>query len=161
MVISCVCIINTSCASYKNSFIKLTSLKINAFQTPYLSTWTVGQKKRNTPIHFNTSYRIELKLVLIIMDYYLLQFDSLKFFSGVRLHGGSLPNFNFFNVNPQIFQWDRKVHLSNCLKINFHNIPTISLSDIRCRNYSYWEVVRKNRFLLNKNGVKEIKWRKC
>ena len=68
-------------------------------------TCTIGKKKRNTPIYFNTNYRIDMKLVPIIMDYCLLQFDALKFFLGVRLHGGgSLPNFNFFNVNLQIFQ---------------------------------------------------------
>ena len=60
--------------------------------------------KRNTPIYFNTNYRTEMKLVPIIMDYCLLQFDALKFFLGDRLHGGgSLPNFNFFNVNPPKF----------------------------------------------------------
>ena len=59
---------------------------------------TVGQKKkkRNTPIYFNTNNRTEMKLVPINMDYYLLQFDALKFFLWVRLHGGSEPNFNFF-----------------------------------------------------------------
>ena len=31
-----------------------------------------------------------------------------EFFLGVRLHGGSLPNFNFFNVNCQIFQQNLK-----------------------------------------------------
>ena len=63
-----------------------------------------------------------MKLVPIIMDYCLLQFEALKLFLGVRLHGCSLPNFNFFNANPQIFQQNRKVHLSNCLETNFHNI---------------------------------------
>ena len=76
---------------------------------------TVGpKKKKNTetpPIYFNTNYRTEMKLVLIIMDYCLLQIDALKIFFGVRLHGGSLPNFIFFNVNPQIFQRNRKVNL--------------------------------------------------
>ena len=43
------------------------------------------EKKRNTPIYFNTNYRTETKLVPIIMDYYLLQFYALKFFVGVRL----------------------------------------------------------------------------
>ena len=43
-----------------------------------------SNKKRNTPIYFNTNYRTEMKLVPIIMDYCLLQFDSLKFFLGVR-----------------------------------------------------------------------------
>ena len=57
-------------------------------------------KKRSTPIYFNTNYRAETKLVLITMDYSLLQFDALKFFLGMRLHGVSQPNFNFFNVNP-------------------------------------------------------------
>ena len=55
-------------------------------------------KRRNTPIYFNTNYRTEMKLVPMIMDYYLLQFDALKFFLGVRLHGGSLPNFDFSNA---------------------------------------------------------------
>ena len=49
---------------------------------------TVGRKKRNTPSYINTNYRAEMKLVLIIMDYCLFQFDALKFFLGVRIHGG-------------------------------------------------------------------------
>ena len=61
------------------------------------------KRKRNTPIYFNTNYRTEMKLVPIIMDYCLLQFDVLKFFSGVHLQGGSLSNFQFFNVNPNVF----------------------------------------------------------
>ena len=77
-----------------------------------------------------------MKLVPFIMDYCLLQFDALKFFLGVHLRGGSLPNFNFFNVNPQLFQRNRKVHLSNCLETNFHNISNISLRVIRHRIYS-------------------------
>ena len=98
---------------------------------------TVGQKKkRNTPIYFNTNYHIQIKLVPNIMDWCLLQFDALKFFFGLRLHGWSLPNFNFFNVNPGIFQRNRKVHLSNCLETHFHDIPNISLRDIRRGNYS-------------------------
>ena len=87
-------------------------------------------------MYFNTNYHMEMKQVPIIMDYCPLQFDALKFFLGMRLHGGSLPNFNFFNVNPQIFQQNRKVHFSNCLETNFHNISNISLRVIRCRNYS-------------------------
>ena len=77
-----------------------------------------------------------MKMVPIVMNYCLLQFDTLKFFLGVRLLEGSLPNFNFFNVNPQIFQRNRKVHLSNCLETNFHNIFNISLRVIRLRNYN-------------------------
>ena len=77
-----------------------------------------------------------MKVVPIIMDYCLLHFDALQFFLEVRLHGESLPNFNFFNINPQIFQRNRKVRLSNCLETNFHDIPNISLRDIRRGNYS-------------------------
>ena len=45
------------------------------------SLCTVGQKKsRNTPNCFNSKYRTEIKLVPIIMDYSLLQFDALNFF---------------------------------------------------------------------------------
>ena len=47
-----------------------------------------GEKKRNTPIYFNINYRKESKLVPIIMGYCLLQFDALKFFLRVCLHGG-------------------------------------------------------------------------
>ena len=74
-----------------------------------------------------------MKLVSIIMDYCLL--TALKFFLRVRPYGGSQPNFNFFNVNPQIFQRNRKVHLTNCLETNFY-ISIISLIVIRRRNYS-------------------------
>ena len=49
------------------------------------------------------------------MEYCLLQLHALKLFYGVRLHGGFQPNFNFSNVKPQIFQRNRKIHLSNCL----------------------------------------------
>ena len=71
---------------------------------------TVGQtkKKRNTLIYFTGDYRTEVKLVPIVMDYCLLQFDDLKFFLRMRLHEGSVVNFNFFNVNPQIFQRNHK-----------------------------------------------------
>ena len=77
-----------------------------------------------------------------------------KFFLGVRLHGGSHPNFNFFNVNPQIFQRNLKVHLKNCLETNFH-ISNISLTVIRRRDYSECEFLIKI-FLFNISGVDEI-----
>ena len=77
-----------------------------------------------------------MKLVPIIMEYSLLHFDALKCFLGVRLHGGSQPNFTFFNVNTKIFQRNRKVHVTNCLETNFHDISIISLRVIRRRNYS-------------------------
>ena len=49
-----------------------------------------------------------MKLEPVIMDYCLFQFDALKFLLGVRLHRGSPANFNFSNVNPQVFQRNRK-----------------------------------------------------
>ena len=61
------------------------------------------KKKRKTLIYFTTNYRTEMKLIPIIMDYYLPQIYALKFFLGVRLHRGSQPNINFFFVNPKIF----------------------------------------------------------
>ena len=89
-------------------------------------------KKKRT-IYFNLSYCTEIKMVPIIMDYCLFQFDSLKFF----FYMGSLYLTSiFFNVNPQIFQRNRKVHLSNCQETNFHNISNINLIFIRHRNYS-------------------------
>ena len=44
-------------------------------------------KKRSPPIYFNANYRTEIKLIPINMDYCLLQFVALNFFSGMRLHG--------------------------------------------------------------------------
>ena len=40
---------------------------------------TVGQKKKKTFIYFNTNYCTEMKLIPIIMNYSLLQFDALNF----------------------------------------------------------------------------------
>ena len=57
-----------------------------------------------------------MKLVPIIMDHCLHQFDALKISLGVRLHEESQPNFQFFNVNLQVFQRNREVHLANCQK---------------------------------------------
>ena len=42
-----------------------------------------NNKKNDIYIYFITNYRREMKLVLIIMDYCLLQFDILKIFLGV------------------------------------------------------------------------------
>ena len=60
----------------------------------------VKKTKRNTPINFNANYHREIKLVRINIDCYLVQFEALKFVLEVRLHGGSVLNFNFFNVKP-------------------------------------------------------------
>ena len=54
------------------------------------------KKKKKKPIYFNTNYRKEMKQIPIIMDYCPLQFNVLKFFLRVSVHGESLPNFNFF-----------------------------------------------------------------
>ena len=48
--------------------------------------YSSSKKKRNIPIYFSANYRREMKLVPIIKDYYLLQFDALKFFLWGRLH---------------------------------------------------------------------------
>ena len=56
--------------------------------SPILNLYSRSKKKRNTPIYFSTNYLTEMKMVPIIMDYCLLQFDALKFILGVRLHGG-------------------------------------------------------------------------
>ena len=44
--------------------------------------------KKNTPINFNTSYRREIKLKPVNMDYFPTQFDALKCFIGIRVHEG-------------------------------------------------------------------------
>ena len=77
-----------------------------------------------------------MKFVPIIKGYCLLQVDALRIFLGVRLHGRSPLNFNFFKVNPETFQRNRKLHLSNCLVTNFHDISKISVRVIKRRSYS-------------------------
>ena len=90
--------------------------------------------RSKTPLCFNSYYRTEMKLVPIIMDYCQLQLESLKFFLGIRLYGSGLClTLIFFNVNPQIFQQNCKIHLSNGQETNFHSISYISLRVIRRR----------------------------
>ena len=43
---------------------------------------------QNTPVNFKTNCRRVIKLTPINMDYCLLQFHALIFFSAIRLHGG-------------------------------------------------------------------------
>ena len=143
----------TSCEQHNLSFFKSKFSKninrqhVNTYQEDPNTTklifkicvyirWLKRKKNRNTPTYLNSNYRTKIKLIPIIMDYCLLQFDALQFFLGVRLHRGSLPNFHFFNVNLKIFQRNRKVHLSNYLETDFRDIPNISLRVIRRRNYS-------------------------
>ena len=68
-------------------FLLLTYLK-NLFRPLLQFNVQSVKKKQNTPIYFKIIYRTEMKLVPIIMDYCLLQFDALKFLLGVRLLGG-------------------------------------------------------------------------
>ena len=89
------------------------------------------------------------------MDYYVLQFDDLKFVLEARLHRRSVPNFNFFNVKAQISHRNCKGYHSNCLDANFHNISDISLRDIRCRAYNYCLFSKRKVYLLNISGVNE------
>ena len=113
-------------------------LKTNTVRKDVLKNKNMYSRSKNTPIYFNTNYRTEMKLVPVIMDYCLLQFDALKYFLVVRLHGerGSYPNCYFLNLNSQIFQRNHKVYLTNCLETNFHNISNISLRIIRHRIYN-------------------------
>ena len=92
--------------------------------------------KKNLPYFFQ--YKLSNRNETGANHYGLLSISiySLNFFLRVHLHGGSQPNFSFFNVNPQIFQRNRKVHLTNCLETNFQNISNISLRVIRRRNYN-------------------------
>ena len=64
-------------------------MRLREILTQQMHSQSKKQKtKQNTPIYFNTNYRTEMKLVSIIKDYCLLQFDALKFFLGVLLNGG-------------------------------------------------------------------------
>ena len=122
---------------------------------------TAGRKKTKLPYLFQCELSYKNETTTNHHRLFSTSVWWLKLFSGVRLHGVSLPNFNFFNVNPHIFQRNSKYHLTNCLEANFHEIFNISLRVIRRRNYSWCEILRRNFFLLNKSGVNEIKWRKC
>ena len=78
------------------------SVVIVAYSKCYICT--VGQKKKKKKRKKKEiPLFISMKLIPIIMDYCLLEFDALNFFLGVRLHGGSLPNFNFFQCKPLNF----------------------------------------------------------
>ena len=61
------------------------------------------KEKPNIPIYFNPNYRREMKLVPIIMDYCLFQFDALKFFWGSVYTEDLYLILIFFNLNLQIF----------------------------------------------------------
>ena len=63
-------------------------INTNSFLEASDRMYRQSKKKKKNLIYFNTNYRTEMKLVPVIMDYYLLQFDVLNFFLGVCLHGG-------------------------------------------------------------------------
>ena len=62
----------------------------------HFSKFMFSRSKKSTLIYFNTNYRTEMKLVPIIMVYYLLQFDASKIFLGVRKHGGGVSTLLYF-----------------------------------------------------------------
>ena len=69
-----------------------------------ISCYKMCCRSKKIPMNSNTNYRRETQLVPISMDYCVLPFGALKFSLGVRLYERSLPDFNFFNVNPHIWQ---------------------------------------------------------
>ena len=82
---------------------KKTDRNSNVHKFSCASMYSLSKKNRCL-IYFNTNYRAEMKLVPMIMDYCLFKFAALKCFTWVGLNVGPQRNFNFFNVNPPIFQ---------------------------------------------------------
>ena len=77
---------------------------------------TVGQNKTKHPnlFHYKLSYKNETGT-----DHHGLLSTSvwcLQIFLRGPSTWESQPNFNFFNVSPQIFQRNLKAHLTNCLE---------------------------------------------
>ena len=113
---------------------------------------TVGQKKKKHPYLFQYKFSYRNKTNT---NHHVLLSTSIwrfKFFLG-----GLNLTLIFCNVSPQIFQRNRKVHLTNCLEKNFHNISSIRLRVIRRRNYiANASFLGRKVFLLNISGVDEI-----
>ena len=107
------------------------------------SMYSQSKKEKKKPsclFQYKLLYRNETctnhyRLLSISISYF-------EIFIGVSSIWISLPNFNFFNVNLQFFQRNRKVDLTNCLVTNFRNIYNISSKVIRRRNYGKCENVR-------------------
>ena len=122
--------------------------------------YSSSNKKQNTPIYFVTNERTEMKLVPIIMDYCLLQFDALNFFFRVRLHGVSLLNFNFFNKTPKIFQRNRKVHLfvifTTFLTLFWELFDVGILADVRFYEETFFSSIKVVWIKLNEENVNFI-----
>ena len=79
---------------------------INQFSANvYIYACAVNQKRKKECLisvlsNFNTKNKMEIKLLPINGDYWLLSFIVFKFSLGGRLHGGSLPIFIFFQCKP-------------------------------------------------------------
>ena len=86
-----------------------------------------NKKKKNIPINYNTNYRRQMKLVPISMDYRLLQFDALKFFLRVRLHGGGglYLTLTFSMKTPKFFNGIVKFTSQIAWKQNFTTFLTL------------------------------------
>ena len=95
----------------------------------------VGQmKKEPPPLWIPVQINVQKwHFIPINMGYCLLQFHAMKLFLGVRFHRESLSKLNFFNVNFQIWQPNRKVHRLNRLDTIFHSISDISFRVNICR----------------------------
>ena len=83
-----------------NTFFHSSSYFTNVIKIDIINVHSVKKYKNGTLLIIP----IQITVEKVIMDYCPLQFDDQTFFLAVRMHRGSLPNFNFFNVTPQIFQ---------------------------------------------------------
>ena len=104
-----------------------------------VSLYTYMRLKKEKKIHrYLSQYKISCRNETSTNHHGFLSTSiwCLKIFLRVPSTWGSQPNFNFFNVNPQTYQQNCKVHLSNCLETNFYNISNISFRVIRHKNYS-------------------------
>ena len=64
------------------------------------------------------------------MNYCLLQFDAIKFCLGVRVHGESLPNFDFSNVKPK---FDNEIIKFTAQIARIQIFTTFLFIRLRCR----------------------------
>ena len=106
----------------------------------YVDKRTVGQKKKKKTKH---PYLLQCKLSYRNETgsnhhgWLSISIWCFKIFLRVHLYGGMcLPNFNFSNISPKIWQRNRVVHNWKCLYTNFHNISYINLRVITGRNYN-------------------------
>ena len=79
-----------NCSSTEGSDITCKRSKIIRKYSSNVEMYSRSKKKRNIPIYFNTNYHTEMKLVSIIMDYCLLQFDENFSYGSVYMGGLNL-----------------------------------------------------------------------